>query len=178
MASVELVILVGIQASGKTTFYRRHLQGDYLHVSLDNWRGKGNVRRKEHQAIMDGLSAAASSEGTVRGVVVDNTNTTVETRKRYFQQAGEFARAAGCGVRMIAYFFDANLAGCLARNTRRPADAPAGAGYYVPPAAIASFQKRLQPPTRAEGFEKILRVRITDEGGFAVDEEPPAQGPP
>ena len=33
----ELVILVGLQASGKTTFYRRRLSGTHRHVSKDNF---------------------------------------------------------------------------------------------------------------------------------------------
>ena len=171
MEKAELLILVGIQASGKTTYCRQHLAGGYLHVSLDNWRGKGNVRGKEHRAILEALSAAAAdSAGDIRGVVVDNTNTTAATRRRYFDYAAEFAAAAGREVRMIAYFFDADLESCLQRNAQRPADAPAGTPYFVPPEAIRRFQARLRPPDHGEGFEKIFRVRIADGGRFEVEE--------
>lgn len=176
MKTVELVILVGIQASGKTTFYRRRLEGEYVHVSLDAWRGKGNVRGKEYRAILAGLRAAAEESGQIRGVVVDNTNTTAETRRRYFEYAAEFSRQAGCEVRAVAYFFDADLKSCLERNTRRPKDAPAGTGYFVPPAAIASFHRRLEPPTYAEGFAGIYRARITQDGQFEIHPVPRGQG--
>ena len=170
MAECELVILVGIQASGKTTFYRRRLAGRYLHVSLDNWRGKGNVRKREYEAILAGLRAAADSGGDKLGVVVDNTNTTAETRRRYFEYAREFSRQSGRPVRVVAYFFDADLAGCLKRNEQRPAEAAVGTPYHVPPPAIRRFHGLLQPPTRREGFERIFRARIAEDGGFEVEQ--------
>ena len=172
MEAIELVILVGIQASGKTTYYRRRLEGEYLHVSLDNWRGKGNVRGKEREAILAGLASAAESGGRLRGVAVDNTSTTAQTRRRYFDMAGEFTAATGKPVSLTAYFFDADLASCLKRNAQRPTDAPAGVPYFVPPAVIAGFRSRLQPPRYEEGFARIRRVRITDDGGFAVEDVP------
>ncbi len=171
MKSVELVILVGIQASGKTTYYRRHLAGDYLHVSLDNWRGSSSVRSREREAILAGLKSAADSGGKIRGVVVDNTNTTAGTRHRYFVLAEEFSAQTGCQVALSAYFFDADLESCLARNAARPADTPVGTGYFVPPAAIRSFHARLEPPELGEGFTQLLRVRIADGGDFDVAEQ-------
>jgi len=170
MRTVELVILVGIPASGKTSFYRRRLAGQYLHVSLDRWRGKGNVRRKEQRAILDALAASAAGAGGVRGVVVDNTNVTADTRRRYFEYAAEFSRQAPGRVRLAAYFFDADLAGCLARNAGRPPDAPPGEPYHVPAIAIRRFHARLQPPSREEGFERVFRVRMSDAGDFAVED--------
>ena len=166
MNHLELVILVGIPASGKTTYYRRRLAGDYLHVSLDNWRGKSNVRGKERKAIFDALAAAGDSGGKIRGVVVDNTNTTEATRQRYFDYAAESARITGRAVRVVAYFFDEDLESCLARNSPRPADTPPGTPYFVPPEAIRRFAHMLQPPRREEGFEKIFRLRINADGQF------------
>ena len=165
---VELVILVGIQASGKTTYYRRRLADRYLHVSLDHWRGKGNVRAKERAAIDEAMDQAADDD-TLRGVAVDNTNTTGETRRRYFDIAREFAARTGRGVRVIAIFFDEPLEACQARNAARPVDPPVGEPYFVPPAAIASFHSRLQPPSRDEAFDEVRRVRVTEDGSFVVD---------
>jgi len=165
MEPVELVIFIGIQASGKTTYYRRRLAGEYSHVSLDNWRGKGAVRVKERAAVMAALVAAADSEGAIRGVVVDNTNVTAAARRRYFACAGDFARQAGRPVRFVAFFFDADLPACLARNQRRPPPNQAGPGtpYFVPPPAIAAFARQLEPPRFDEGFDRIVRVRIAGE---------------
>ena len=172
MQELELLILVGIPASGKTTFYRRRLAGEYAHISLDNWRGKSNVRAKEREAILSALAAAAS-DASMRGVAVDNTNTTPRTRQRYFETARQFADSTGRAVALTAYFFDADLKGCLARNAHRPKDPPPGEGYFVPPAAIASFHARLERPTHAEGFARIVRVSIAEGGDFEVADVPP-----
>ena len=174
--AVELVILVGIQASGKTTFYRRCMEGRYLHVSLDNWRGRGRVRNKEYRAIMDGLRASADSGGAVLGVAVDNTNVTAATRSRYFGYASEFALSAGARPRVIAYFFDEDLASCLGRNEQRPREAPAGTPYHVPPSALHDFHARLEPPRYEEGFDVIHRVAIDASGQFIVQEVPRPAG--
>ncbi len=172
MHSVELMILIGIQASGKTTFYRRCLGNSYVHVSLDNWRGKSGVRAKEHAAILAGLRAAAEGKENLRGIVVDNTNTTAATRKRYFEYANEFSREACCGVRLTAWYFDADLESCLRRNAQRPKDAPPGVGYFVPPSAIHAFRRRLELPGYEEGFEEISHVRIREDGSFDVKRIP------
>ncbi|HUU22603.1 MAG TPA: ATP-binding protein [Phycisphaerae bacterium] len=167
---IELIVFVGIPASGKSTFFRQRLAGRYVHVSLDNWRGKDNVRHKERCAIEAGLREAAEGQTGVCGVVVDNTNTTARTRQRYFEYARAAEASAGRPVTVIAYFFDADLAGCLRRNQQRPEEAPAGTPYFVPPAAIANFHRILEPPTREEGFARIVRVRIADEEGFVVED--------
>ncbi len=172
MNPVELVILVGIQASGKSTFYSRHLADRYLHVSLDNWRGKSSVRAKERQAILEGLAQAASPDSPLHGVAIDNTNTTAVTRRRYFECAAEFRAAEGTPVRVTAYFFDEPLSACLERNERRPPDAPVGTPYFVPPNVIRAYARQLQPPSYAEGFAEISRVVVGGDGQFAVEPIP------
>jgi hypothetical protein len=42
--SVELVILTGLQAAGKTTFYRERFAATHVHISKDAWP---NARKKE-----------------------------------------------------------------------------------------------------------------------------------
>jgi len=35
--TLELVVFTGLQASGKTSFYRHHLADTHAHVSKDAW---------------------------------------------------------------------------------------------------------------------------------------------
>ncbi len=149
----EIVVFVGIQASGKTTFYRERFAGTHEHVSLDLFGRRGNVRRKEGRQIESALSAG-------RDVVIDNTNTTRETRKRYF----ELARSHGASV--AGYYFEEPVESCLERNARREA------AERVPEAAVRAFQDRLEPPVREEGFRRLFRVRI-GANGFDVREMSP-----
>ncbi len=151
----EIVVFVGIQASGKTTFYRERLAGTHEHVSLDLLGRGGNVRRKEERQLESALSAG-------RDVVIDNTNTTRETRKRYF----ELARRHGALV--VGYYFEEPLAACLERNARREA------AERVPEAALRAFQDRLEPPVRDEGFFRLFMVRI---GRNAFDVSEMSSGP-
>ena len=58
------IIFIGIQASGKTTFYHRMLSdGYYTHISLDNL----HTRNKERQELAKCLEGGKS-------FVIDNTN--------------------------------------------------------------------------------------------------------
>jgi hypothetical protein len=45
----------------------------------------------------------------------------------------------------------------------------------LPPAVVAAFHGRLQPPTSAEGFAALFRVLITPGAEFAA--EPVGSGP-
>ncbi len=42
--SKTIVILMGLQGSGKSTFYSRHLADDFVRINLDTskWRDVGN----------------------------------------------------------------------------------------------------------------------------------------
>mgnify|MGYP002781287389 CR=1 FL=1 len=102
----ELAILVGLQASGKSTFYRRHLAGTHVLVSKDLLRNNRRPARRQAQLIAEALSAG-------RSVAVDNTSPTVELRKELI----DLGRAHGATV--TGYYFSAKLADCLARNAER-----------------------------------------------------------
>ena len=54
-------------------------------------------------------------------------------------------------VKLEALYFDVPLDTCIRRNRRR--DRP------VPEKAIRAMTERLEPPTKAEGFSRIVRVR-------------------
>lgn len=70
---MELIIFIGLQASGKTTFYHTHFAATHQHISKDLFRNNKNKDRRQTQLI-----TAALSEG--KSVVVDNTTLTVFER--------------------------------------------------------------------------------------------------
>ena len=53
---MELVILVGLQGSGKSTFYRERFGSTHAHVSKDNFRNNRNPSRR--QLVLAGEAAA------------------------------------------------------------------------------------------------------------------------
>jgi predicted kinase len=132
---MELVVFSGIPASGKTTFYRERFLATHVRVSLDL------LKTRQREDIL--LFACFAAQ---QPVVVDNTNASAEQRGRYVK----LAKAAG--FRVILYFFDVSTRTAVGRNSGREGKAK------VPNVAIFGTQKKLQRPTRAEGFDEMFRV--------------------
>jgi predicted kinase len=139
----EVVIVIGLPASGKSTFGRERF-GAHALVSKDlmprSARDKGERQARE---IEQALGAGGS-------VLVDNTNPRVEDRAPLIAMARRF------GARAIGYFFPPDVSASLYRNERR---AP-----KVPKVAIFLARKRMQPPSLAEGFDELYEVRLSERG--------------
>ncbi len=142
---MEALIFCGIQASGKTTFYRERFFDTHVRISLDLLR----TRRRER------LILAACLEAGQR-FVVDNTNPTAAERAAYV------APSLAAGFAVAAYFFPADPRAAFERNRRRPGAAA------VPAAGLFGTQKRLQAPALEEGFARVERVEIVEGAGFVV----------
>jgi predicted kinase len=138
----ELAILVGLPGSGKTTFARARLAG---HVTVSKDLMPGTHRRDERQ-----LALVREALGAGRSVVLDNVNPGVADR------APVIAAARALGATVVGYVLDVEAKECLRRNRARTGPA------RVPDVAIFVNRKRLQPPTLAEGFDALYRVRAVD----------------
>ena len=145
----ELVVFVGLPASGKSTFYRQRFAATHELVSKDLM--PHNQRRGARQRE---LVAAALSRG--RSVVVDNTNT------RRADRAELLALARAAGATATLYHFTSPVGDCLARNRKREGKA------RVPDVALFVAQKRLEPPADDEGFDARYEVSLLPSQGFAV----------
>lgn len=148
---MEVVLFVGLQGSGKSTFYRTYFAATHALVSKDLMRNNRRPQRRQMQLIEEALR-----EG--RSVVVDNTNPTVQDR------AAVIALAKGYGAEVVGLYFDAPIQDCLERNGRRTGK------KKVPDVAIYIAAKRMTPPTPDEGFDRLRRVRPEPGGGFTVDD--------
>ena len=148
---VECIILIGIPASGKTSFYRRFFESTHRHVSKDLWPNAGGRNARQHREIAAALSTGVS-------VLVDNTNPTAADRAAIIQ----VARASG--ARVVGYFLEVSTRLAIARNEGRTGRA------RVPKVAIFTAAKRLQLPTKAEGFDQLFVVRPAEGGGVGVTE--------
>ncbi len=145
---LELVVFVGLQASGKSTFFRERFAASHEHVSKDLFRNNRDRNRRQSELI-------AAALGAGRSVVVDNTNPTVGDRAPLIRQGREF------GTRIVGYSFESDPHEALARNARREGKA------RVPDVAIYATAKRLVLPSPEEGFDELSCVRI-DGTGFEV----------
>ncbi len=153
----ELVLLIGLPASGKTSFARARLAATHEHVSRDLLRHRGDPARRQREQAVSSLRRGHS-------VVVDNTNATVAERARWL------ALGRSYGARVVGYHFEASAQDCLDRNRRRPE------AQRVPDVAIHVVAARFQPPAPAEGFDELRRVRLLPDGGF--EEGPAVSSPP
>jgi predicted kinase len=142
---MEAVIFIGIQGSGKSTFFRERFFDTHVRINLDMLR----TRRREE------LLVAACLEGG-QSFVIDNTNPLPSDRARYIGAA----RAAG--FRAVAYFFEASLKEAMQRNNLRSGK------QKIPAPAVAAAFKKLVPPCTEEGFNEIYTVKVVAEGGFVV----------
>ncbi|MFL5814993.1 MAG: AAA family ATPase [Bdellovibrionia bacterium] len=150
--SLELVIFIGIQASGKSTFYRRYFEKSHQIVSKDLMRNKPRKSARQERLLHAALSLGHS-------VVLDNTNPTIEDRARAIEIGRQY------GARVIAYYFTSDIRDNLRRNRFRYGKS------CVPDVAIYTTAKKLIPPTQDEGFDEIWHVQIQPPCDFSCTKE-------
>ena len=149
VVDMELVIFIGLQASGKSTFFRQKFAATHEQVSKDLMRNNKNRARRQVQLIEAALQAG-------RSVVVDNTNPTVEERAVLIQLGKTY------GAEIIGYYFESQVTDCLKRNTLRSGKAK------VPDVAIYATIKKLERPSYGEGFDKLFDVKIAGSEVFEI----------
>lgn len=143
---MDAIILIGIQGSGKTTFYRQRYLETHVRISLDLLR-----TRNREQVLLDTCLRIGQP------FVIDNTNVTVAERARYIAPA----LAARC--RVLGYFFEPDPKAAYARNVQRPERG------RIPAAGVFGTLKRLERPALAEGFDELYRVWVSESGEFRVE---------
>lgn len=146
---MELIIFIGLQASGKTTFFHKHFAATHQHISKDLMRNNKNRARRQTQLIQEALQAG-------RSIVVDNTNPTIEDRASLIELGNTY------GVQIIGYYFESKIKDCLERNQQRSGKA------RVPDVGLYATTKKLVRPSYAEGFHQLFYVRIANNSMFNV----------
>lgn len=143
---MEAVILVGIQGSGKSTFFKDRFYDSHIRINLDMLRTK-NRERLIFEACLEAKQK----------FVIDKTNLTREERERYIAGAKRY------GFRIIGYYFQTNLEKALERNNQRMGKAK------IPEKGLFSSFKKLQIPQFDEGFDELFYVSINEENKFVVE---------
>jgi predicted kinase len=142
---VEAVIFVGIQATGKSTFYRQRFIRTHIRLSLDMLR----TRHRESLLLKACLEAK-------QPFVIDNTNPTIEERAHYI----ELAKASR--FRVTGYYFQSALEDSIRRNAQR------SGAEHIPEVGIRGTYRRLELPSVAEGFDALYYVKIEGDSTFNV----------
>jgi predicted kinase len=145
----ELAVLVGLQASGKTTFRRQLLSGHVV-VSKDDFPNARHRQRRQLRLVGEALAAG-------RDVVVDNTNPSPEEWRPLIEVGREH------GAAVVGYWFPPDPVAAAVRNAERDGRA------RVPDVGFYATLGRLRRPGVAEGFDRVCRVTFDGRGGFVVE---------
>jgi len=144
---MEAVLFVGLQASGKTTFYRERFFDTHVRISLDMLR-----TRHREQVLLEACLEAKQP------FVVDNTNPTAEERAKYIRAARE------AGFHVVGYYFQSSIEECKKRNETRPE------GKKVPLRGVLGTYGKLQIPRVDEGFDALHYVKIDENLKFVIED--------
>ena len=143
---MEMVLLMGVQAAGKSTFCRERFYDTHVRINLDM------LKTRTREELM--VRACFFSKTPF---VVDNTNPTKSDRQRYIPDAKE-AR-----YKIVGYYLSSRIEDALQRNATREKVIPEGG-------VRRTFQK-IELPSRDEGFDELYYVRIDPDRplGFIVE---------
>lgn len=141
----QAVIFVGLQATGKSSFYIRNFFHSHIRISYSM------LKDEEKEAMFTFYCLEAN-----QNFVIDNTNPTIEGRAKYISVAKE-------DFEVIGYYFESKIKDAIRRNKRRHIR------ERVPNDYILRTYDRLQVPSYKEGFDRLYYVKIIN-GKFQVTE--------
>ena len=139
---MEAILFIGMQATGKSTFYKEHFFHTHIHINLDMLK----TRNREGAFLQVCLD-------TKMRFVVDNTNPSKADRSRYIVPAKENK------FQLIGYYFQSKLQDALLRNENRVT--------RIPEKGLMATYSKLELPSLNEGFDELWYVTIA-ENGFEV----------
>ncbi len=144
---MQAVIFIGIQATGKSTFYAQYFFKSHIRLSLDMLR-----TRYREQLLFNACLEAKQP------FVIDNTNPTIEERAKYI------VRARIHRFSVIGYYFQSSAQASLERNASRTGV------ERVPDRGVLGTYKRLQLPRLDEGFDQLYHVNMGENNTFVIKE--------
>lgn len=136
--SSELVVMVGMPGSGKSTVSNALAEAGYVRVNRDTLK------------TMDACYAAASNAlGLGKSVVIDNTNGSVEERQRWI----ELAKKHFVPSRAFLLTTPLEMAQHLALMRER-----LGKASHIPTMVYNMFKSKYQEPSTSEGFTTVVQI--------------------
>jgi predicted kinase len=137
---MEIIIFCGIQATGKTSFYKQKFFKTHVRISLDQL----NTRKKEDKFI-------ETCFYTQHPFVIDNTNPTKAEREKYI------SLAKTNHYKVIGYYFQSKIEESMARNARRDGK------ENIPEVGIRGTYAKLEIPDFDEGFDELYYVEMVND---------------
>ncbi|MDR1622540.1 MAG: AAA family ATPase [Synergistaceae bacterium] len=144
---MEALIFIGIQATGKSEFYKRCFFKTHVRINMDMFR----TRHREDILIRACVEAR-------QPFVVDNTNPTASERAKYIEAA------KNAGFKVVGYYFRSVIEDALALNEKRRDE------ERIPVAGVAGTYKKLELPKYEEGFDELYYVQMAPDFDFIVED--------
>lgn len=143
---MEAVLFCGIQATGKSSFYKENFFNTHVRISLDLLKTRN---RESH--FMD------LCIDTEQKFVVDNTNPTKIDRAKYI------FKIKNAQYKLIGYYFQSKIEEALVRNSEREGK------QRIPDIGIRATHHKLELPSLDEGFDELYYV-VLEGGAFIIKE--------
>ncbi len=144
---MEAVIFCGIQATGKSSFYKAHFFNSHVRISYDQLK----TRHREKLFLDICLK-------TQQPFVLDNTNPSIAIRHSYIALAKQHQ------FKIIGYYFQSKISDALMRNFNRVGK------ENIPEIGIKGTFNQLEIPSFNEGFDELFYVYIDENNQFQVEE--------
>lgn len=141
----EMIMMCGLPGCGKSSYVRKYLD-DYVHINQDTLKTKKKC-----------LDAASNAIYQKKNLVIDNTNTTSDTRAQYIKMAK--------GYKIRALYFLPNKGLCKHNNIYRNYSS-GNKIPIVPDVVYNKMAKSFSVPNQKEGFDT---VELIDEVQFDDD---------
>lgn len=139
---MEAILFIGIQASGKSSFYKENFSDSHIRINLDM------LKTRQREKILIKACIEAKQQ-----FVIDNTNPGVKDRQYYF----DLLKHSDFTIK--GYYFSSKIKDSLLRNKNR--------SNCIPETGILSCYNRLELPQFSEGFEELYYVELY-KSGFSV----------
>lgn len=143
---MQLILFIGIQGTGKSTFYKQNFVDSHIRLNFDM------LKTKHRENLL--FQACLNSKTPT---VIDKTNPTITERQTFI----ELAKQQHFSV--IAYYFDVPFEIALSQNNQRHAKAK------IPEIGLKATAKKMQKPIFDEGFDQIFYVTV-ENGKFKISE--------
>ena len=148
----EIILMCGYPGVGKSTFCKKYFS-KYKIVNQDELKTKNKCLKKAEEYIKNGDK-----------IIVDNTNTTLETRKNYI----EIGKKYKIPVRLLWITIPFDVAQHL--NNYR-SQISKGSVKIIPQIAYNVMRKNFIEPSFDEGIEEIIKVNKIIDSDFNMNKE-------
>jgi len=148
----EMIIMVGMPASGKSSFVKKYLvPKGYTRINRDTLKTQAKCMAVAQESLSSGKS-----------VVIDNTNPNPESRAQYVDIARKFKIPCRCFL-MTSPRKLADHLNIFRENLTE------GATPRIPDIAFNVYKKKYKEPTKTEGFTEIKKINFVPE--FSSEQE-------